>query len=299
MAIRDIIDNAPPKKRLIIFLALCALITSAIVFVAVLLMPQDKAVNIDNINDFLSSTPAKDKVALEQSLYLIAKANNTTANELGPATIRDGSFSETLDNKVHYTSFLVDIDSIQQTYQISFNWSDEIHISNGIIINCPDPKDSKYPGVICKGMYNSSNDLYPMANVITWNYLYQINYTYGQGTGNKIIDSLKSFILENFPAVNGPSVIIDEGSLAKLSDQPGISYQFSATINNSNKATVIIQTDEGFGHQYIFAYMQDDTSKKYTAQLLADDQNIINTVSAWAKNYLNASDMTITVNKLN
>ena len=292
-----------PKKLFLIcatlFILFCGIIISLTIYT--LINGAKHQATITNINEYLDHVPSKTKVALQQQLKFTLTANGVSQGAtVNDATIREGSFTETSEQKKSTATFLIDIPSAQMTFWASVSWSNDtsLTISNPILIECPLKDESMFPETPCKS-WLTSNDETPA--FVYWENLYQLSYTYGQGTTNKIISALEDFILNNYhrdSMDSGITVIVDETSLSQVNNQPGITFTLNINTHN-HKLTSVIQTDESFGNKYIFAYLQDDTTKKYTAQLLANDQSIISSISNWAKNYFNDQSIKITVNPLN
>lgn len=127
--------------------------------------------HIDTVySDEVSSiqVPAKNWAVFENSLWDLIedRVGDVSENIIKDVVIRDGTYQETELDGGKSANFIIDIDSIKQTYTVSIGWAtdpksgDEIY--DNVIINCPPRSEMKYPETICQGMYNStySLDLY-------------------------------------------------------------------------------------------------------------------------------------------
>jgi hypothetical protein len=82
---------------------------------------------IDNFNDHAENLPDKERSVIESVLRQIVELN-VLGRELpsSGAVIRDGSYTQTLKDpvrQVYFTTFIVDIPALQQSYRIENNYS--------------------------------------------------------------------------------------------------------------------------------------------------------------------------------
>ena len=102
----------------------------------------------------------------EETLWQVisSNVNDVERNVIDDIVVRDGSYEEIVKGGAKSANFIVDIDSIQQTYVVSIGWSDNVALygPNNVSIECPPRDQMKYPDTICYGMYNNiySLDLY-------------------------------------------------------------------------------------------------------------------------------------------
>lgn len=144
------------KKYKLLFLITIVAIVGIIITIYFLTRPP--RTTIENYNEF-SSAPSSAKAGLEEQLYRFLNSHHENANELKDVYIRKGSYQKTNDDQLSSEVFLIDIDSLKITYQISNTWSKGTPVPDGIIIDCPAISDSKYPDTNCVGMYNNSNEM--------------------------------------------------------------------------------------------------------------------------------------------
>jgi hypothetical protein len=77
--------------------------------------------------------------------YLGNEPENTTLT----GVIRDGSYKETSDGTISNMSFLVDIESVQRTYKISYG-TDTSTGEGSLYTLCPTKDELRYPPFDCK-----------------------------------------------------------------------------------------------------------------------------------------------------
>ena len=112
------------------------------------------------------SIPGKDVEMFKNALWGVVSKNVDQINQniLNDVTIREGTYEETELESSKIASFIIDIDSIKQTYKVSISWvtDPKSGLYDDVMIDCPPQSQMKYPETICYGMYNStySLDLY-------------------------------------------------------------------------------------------------------------------------------------------
>lgn len=154
------------KKRIMKVVVIIAVLVLVLVGLAVLvwqLIPkrQDK-VTVQNANELGLSGQSFD----EFRLYLLDQLEQQGYVEKGidvsDVAVREGSvesFTEKVgtDKVMKTTSFLVDIDSIQQTFRVKVYDYTGTLTDLPVMINCPMASETKYPGSECNGVYGSTS----------------------------------------------------------------------------------------------------------------------------------------------
>lgn len=135
-----------------------------IIIVNIIFQPRS---HVDLTNDnLISNVPATEQTYFKEQLWNIVSSNysNVDRSVIDDAVIREGSVSSEFDEvtQIHSTYFVVDIDSLELTYDVTIQWSNKEQLPDTISISCPPMNEMKYPGTICRAMYNStySFDLY-------------------------------------------------------------------------------------------------------------------------------------------
>lgn len=114
-------------------------------------------------NDF--DIPSNAKRYVSENVWQVVQEGvaDLTDNNVDDIVIREGSYTETEnDDGSIGANFIVDIDSLKQTFVISTGWSEDGGIVYEVVIDCPPQNEMKYPETVCYGMYNNtySLDLY-------------------------------------------------------------------------------------------------------------------------------------------
>ena len=113
---------------------------------------------IDESNQ-TSVIPEEAKVKYEKALWELISSNTEGLNKnvIKDAVIREGSYTEEINTDTGTISarFIVDIDSIEQTYVVYTGWTADHATFPDPVIDCPTLEETKYtgPNSICKGTY--------------------------------------------------------------------------------------------------------------------------------------------------
>lgn len=119
-------------------------------------------VSVENKNS--TSIPDANWNGIKNELWYLIQNNvkNADRADIDDAVIREGTYEETTANDITTATFLLDIDSLKQTYFITTSWSDKVELSDALSIDCPPIDQMKYSETVCYGMFNNtySLDLY-------------------------------------------------------------------------------------------------------------------------------------------
>ena len=185
-------NTVSTKKYIIITLIVVLIIATPIIFFISKYLIEQNLLNgtnikISNFNQQISKDLTFDRqLAFYQHLHetLINKNNLPEDTTISDIIIREGSLSKiSYDNDSITYNFIIDIDSLKQSYQIeNFSLSKTEPSLNSATINCPPINDSKYPTSFCEGMYNNTvtatiNPYLPSYRSINLTYPYTINYS--------------------------------------------------------------------------------------------------------------------------
>lgn len=125
------------------------------------MMPES---HVDVVDENETTIPDDNWRGIKNELWYLIQNNvaDVTKANIDDATIRDGSYEEITENDITTATFLLDIDSLKQTYFITVSWSDVVELHDYLSIDCPSQSEMKYPETVCYGMYNNtySMDLY-------------------------------------------------------------------------------------------------------------------------------------------
>ena len=143
------------KNQKIVFFALLQLVVIVVLVVALntAFGTERQHVEIEN-NDVLSNVPKSDRDLLDEQLWNLIQNNvaGVDRSVIDDAVVRDGTYKETNDGEGNLgATFLLDIDSIKQTYAISIVWTtnrSEI-VADSVYVDCPPIDQMKYPETVC------------------------------------------------------------------------------------------------------------------------------------------------------
>lgn len=164
---KNLLQNLSRNQKIAILVILQAIIIIIIVSVAntILSKPRDHVSTSDD-NGILKDIPKAELELYEQELWKVISAtdDNVDENIVKDAVVREDSYTEeqfeTGDKKdeiMHQASFIIDIDSIRQSYKIILGWNKN-NLSTPII-DCLPVSEAKYPDSFCQGTYRNSNSL--------------------------------------------------------------------------------------------------------------------------------------------
>ena len=92
-----------------------------------------------------------------------SKVADVSRNDIKDVAIREGTYEETQnEDGTVSANFIVDIDSLKQTFTVGVGWSKDGKTVYEPIIDCPPLELMKYPETVCYGAYHNtySLDLY-------------------------------------------------------------------------------------------------------------------------------------------
>jgi len=140
--------------------------------------PFGEELTVSNLHQFTLGKPTnKEALQIAQhNLFLIVQKNldyTIASNSIDDVIVRDTSFSQTNNNGVHHVSFIVDIESIQQSYQINYGWpnSDNITLQEySIFISCLPSDQLIYGDFDCKDiLYTETQNVDPITRYLPYN----------------------------------------------------------------------------------------------------------------------------------
>ena len=184
------------KKNIIILILiiLTPLIIGIIIFIIYLLFFVHPRVTITNLSSFTNGKPQKAEVVknIEEFLYDTAKLNANNISNHESALVREGTFLQEEKWAVNYVSFIVDIDSIQQSFNVSYAWTDN---KDAIVnewdtyITCVDEKNKKYQNSSCTDfrlLDYGTND--PIDFILPYHKVEKFKISYNNQTKTILVD---------------------------------------------------------------------------------------------------------------
>lgn len=166
LGFKSLTQNLSKKQKVVIvvLMQIILVIILASIVVVNTSQPRNHISTVDN-DDILKNIPSKEIELYEQGLWSIIEETVDGADKsmIKDAVIREGSYIDETDENQndssgsHQVSFIVDIDSIQQSYKVVLGWSRDQY--NPPIIDCLPASEAKYPDSICYGTYRNTHDL--------------------------------------------------------------------------------------------------------------------------------------------
>ena len=133
-----------------------------LLYVVNLKPPISSIVTVENYDSLPISIPPNNRKDLSEQLYYLLSEHFETTEESNSisATIRPDTLINTSTNGTTSISFIIDIDVYKQSYRAHLNWNDNGDwLPQTTSIECAENSLSKYPDVLCYGMYFDSNDI--------------------------------------------------------------------------------------------------------------------------------------------
>lgn len=256
--------------------------------------PYGPETRIDNIDLVDKNLPQNQKDQVFALLYNVLAGNLVDGEPpKSGALVREGTidYNYDKDTKIYSGSFIVDVPPVEQSYEVQLSWSPEKNNTNLggylVVINCI-PKDLR--------IYASQTTC---VNVLTmelsWNNAYQLDYTFGATTSQKIRGALGNVMVsDNNSELEKLVATVDELSLKRLRDQPDWTYQYDV-IFGEDTYKVTTRVDETYGNDYVAIYING--AKKKQGIIITKDENRAEELSAWLRSFSGRSDLEITVEK--
>lgn len=123
---------------------------------------------ITNFSHYFKAVPTSTRDMIYTGLYNIVSLNledQSTYPEDIKASIRDDSVNTSFneDINIHTDSFITDVDKINQSFNVKFEWSDDENNPNlsgyQVSISCTSPEDSLYHSTTCRDSSSISNPI--------------------------------------------------------------------------------------------------------------------------------------------
>ncbi len=159
-AVKMLFNNLTKPQRIGLLFVLQFLVVIMIVSVIFLSFSDKEHVEMSNENGILSQVPDDILDNFKETLWGVIKKNqDVDKSVVDDIVIREDSYKEIVEEESKSINFLIDIDSVKQTYVISIGWDtgSEGDDTSGINIGCPPISQMKYKETFCQGMYDNTN----------------------------------------------------------------------------------------------------------------------------------------------
>lgn len=126
------------RRILVILIPLLLLLTIAAIWNASIYRnPYGYYLEIANLDEFTAGKPTnEDRLDfIKHSLYNNVSLNSDDEienNSITDVLVREGSFSQVYDQDVHTVKFIVDIQSLRQSYGVAYQWVDNEDLSDSL-----------------------------------------------------------------------------------------------------------------------------------------------------------------------
>lgn len=169
------------KNPIIIFGCIFGVLCVILIVVAIVSNSLKKGefgdtLKIDNFDSYEKNTPEDLKESIFATLYNTVKINLNNEQKIvkSGAKIRDNSYTTQLDAKTYTSSFIVDIEKLQQSYKVFYSWSNDEKQNNlnggyQVQIGCVEEFNRIYSEFACKENENQENAFvkkYPIAAIL-------------------------------------------------------------------------------------------------------------------------------------
>ena len=158
--------NNLSKAQKIGFLMLVQLFVVVILVLLVQSFMKEKPyVEMENqsVSEYNIPKNAEEFIAKNIWSIISSKVADASSSDIKDVVIREGTYEESKnEDESIAANFIVDIDSLKQTFTVSTGWSKDGKTVYETVIDCPPLDLMKYPETVCYGTYHNtySLDLY-------------------------------------------------------------------------------------------------------------------------------------------
>ena len=154
---------------------------------------QGEKISIKNFDQYVKNIPSDERTELEKTLYSTVRMNNVseeTIQTISDAVIREGSYEQDKQNDIYKTAFIVDVESIKQSYKIENLYSKLDPEQSGLydytrLVRCVDTRDLLYGEFDCKDRTSQERGLEKSDPILQYLPLSTLDYTVRQDTNSK------------------------------------------------------------------------------------------------------------------
>lgn len=158
MDLKALFTNLTKRQKIAIFVFAQLLVIVCIIFVVFgLKKGEQQHLAFEETNEWIDlDIPDDSKDFIADNVWQIVQNNLKGADidKINDAVIRDGTYNEkeNADGTIAI-SFLVDIDSLKQTYVVNTGWDSNKSELYDIVVDCPPLNQMKYKETVCYGAY--------------------------------------------------------------------------------------------------------------------------------------------------
>ena len=160
--LRTLIENLTRNQKIGILVFLQIMVIIILVLVVQTFTAEKTHVEIEKPEEssIESDMPENVEKYVEDNIWEVIKSKVVGADKNDvDVVIREGTYSEVKNDDGVQATFIVDIDSMKQSFVVRTGWSKDKKTVYEVIVDCPKAEEMKYPDTVCYGSYNSSYSL--------------------------------------------------------------------------------------------------------------------------------------------
>ena len=150
---RNFIDNSTVGMKVVVvlFIVMCILVVALAIISNIKDQERAPGVPITNFSE-VSDAPGEYQINTEQLIWMLTEQNGNVEDlSQYSATIRDGSYSEETDKKTKRAHFIVDIEELRYSFEVTMSWlegrtkKEDLYVK----VQCPYYTDVIYTDTKC------------------------------------------------------------------------------------------------------------------------------------------------------
>lgn len=164
--------NRQTRNKAIIILLVVGPVVLAVVLFAIWKINSPSTyvdqVKINGYSDSVKNLPGRYKDLMSAALYNMVEFNSKDSvdpSAIDDAQIREGTVdqSEVTQGRQYTGSYIVDIESVRQSYFVQYGWSNkpDLNVQSGytVMVSCLSPSELKWGDFKCKNLHDGGADL--------------------------------------------------------------------------------------------------------------------------------------------
>ena len=157
---KTLINNLSKTQKICLLVALQIIVIVILASLVQSFTAEKSHVEIENNAEISAEIPDNAERFIKDNIWQLIKDKVADVDKNNiDVVIREGTYNEIYTDDGVQATFIVDIDSLKQSYRVSTGWSEDGSTVYEVIVNCPRADEMKYPETICYGAYNDSYSL--------------------------------------------------------------------------------------------------------------------------------------------
>ena len=272
------------------FLITAAMIFCLLLFIVIILATKNKpyenpypyGTTIDNFSSYFPNISQEKRDEIFYYLHDYIKRVPEEDTPTSGAIIRDDT--ATLENGFGF--FIVDIESVEKSFQVSFILDDQSYDGSGVNFFCLPIKER---------IYDNDNCFIPIVHedaTNIWEHTYLLNYRFSNFS-DQLYSIIDTFINSYNEASTANDIIygdkytvtISESSFKTSYINTDIICDFIITINDSREYSIIFRTDQE-RENYLAIYIHRTDSEGHdVGYILSNNKQYTNMLTEWLQSY--------------